>query len=247
MPKHTPKSFLCKTYDQFGTQRRGCNRKNLAKYDLGEGVIVTLAKETSQLTKYAGWGLKALTDIPKGFQLGYFIQKSLSKTPVRDHYNLELRKGNYFVAEPESLMNKANTIAYAKERKKLTNCKIYRYRGKVGLITTKQVKKNNFLWADYGRVPKHYWYVQYLICKARVTNNKNRKCSKKNEDSENFDVCRGCGTGDELVMCDSCPVSVCDKCLSRKEEYVLCEDLFFCQACLDNPPQYPNRFVKRSN
>ena len=28
------------------------------------------------------------------------------------------------------------------------------------------------MWADYGRVSRHYWYVQYLICKTRITSNK---------------------------------------------------------------------------
>ena len=48
---------------------------HLKHYDLGPGVKVRLKKETSTLTRYAGWGLQAVTHIPKGFVLGYFVLK----------------------------------------------------------------------------------------------------------------------------------------------------------------------------
>ena len=222
-----PKAFLVESYDESVRKGRGCTIRNLKVYELGDGVRVKLAKETSPLTKYAIWGLKAITDIPKGFRLGYFAKKQTSKTFVEGFYNIALSKSNYFVADNDSLMNKANTICYTEERRKKSNCRIFIHRGRVGLITTKPIKKNTMIWADYGNVPKHYWKIQYNICQARLTNKRNRRGKKNTKDEDNDNHCLRCNKRKELVMCDACPNAICDHCLTMRERFILCKDNFF--------------------
>lgn len=237
-----PKTLLVETYDESLHKRRGCTIKNLKIYDLGNGVRVKLAKETNPLTKYAVWGLKAITDIPKGFCLGYFVKKQTSTKFIEGFYNIALSKHNYFVADENSLMNKANTICYTAERRKKTNCRLFIHRGKAGLRTTKQIKKNTMVWADYGNVPKHYWKIQYCICQARHTKKRNRRGTKNNKDEDNDDSCLRCKKRDELVLCDACPNAICEQCLTTCERFILSQSDFFCANCMQKPITYPNRF-----
>ena len=86
-----PKAILTKTYDGFGGK---CNFKyaHLKHYDLGAGIKVRLKKETASFTRYAGWGLQAVTSIKKGFVLGYFVVKSRDAgEPEEGTYNIKTR------------------------------------------------------------------------------------------------------------------------------------------------------------
>ena len=83
---------------------------HLKHYDLGPGVKVRLKKETSTLTRYAGWGLRAVTHILKGFVLGYFVLKKEAKEPEEGTYNIRKPNGQYLVMEQGSLMNRINTM-----------------------------------------------------------------------------------------------------------------------------------------
>ena len=60
---------------------------------------------------------------------------------------------------------------------------------------------------------------------------------------EAVDQCRKCKKRhEELVMCDTCPVSICKVHITKKEAFLLNKDHFFCKTCLQKPPAYPNRF-----
>ena len=87
------KAILTKTYDGFGGK---CNFRyaHLKQYDLGGGIKVRLKKETASFTRYAGWGLQAMTSIPKGFVLGHFVVKSRdADEPEEGTYNIKTRQG----------------------------------------------------------------------------------------------------------------------------------------------------------
>ena len=156
-----PKALLTKTYDGFGGK---CNFRyaHLKHYDLG-GVKVRLKKETASFTRYAGWGLQAVTSIPKGFVLGHIVVKSRdAEEPEEGTYNIKSRQGKYLVMEHESLMNRINTIAYPKQRHKC-NCIIGNVsNGEVSIKTTKPVKAGAMLWTKYGNA-EHYYEIQYYI------------------------------------------------------------------------------------
>ena len=94
-----PKALLTKTYDGFGGK---CNFRyaHLKHYDLG-GVKVRLKKETASFTRYAGWGLQAVTSIPKGFVLGHFAVKSRdAEEPEEGTYNIKSRQGKPLTRTP---------------------------------------------------------------------------------------------------------------------------------------------------
>ena len=238
-----PRAVLLKTYDKY---IRGIKYRTGCHYQLGNGVFVKLKKERSTFTKYAGWGVVALTAIKKNQTLGYFVKETESDEFVDGRYCFKLPNGKFFVSHEDSLMNKVNTVV--KNRKKHCNCKLIMWRGNIGLKTTKNVEPNEFLWADYGSVSSHYWKIQYNICKARVMKNKKRKrrCSEKTSDEENDNKCCRCSKRHlELLMCDLCTNAICFSCLKRKEKSLLNPGLFFCETCLNEPPKYPNRFVKK--
>ena len=76
---------------------------------LGPGVKVRLKKETSTLTRYAGWGLRAVTHILKGFVLGYFVLKKEAKEPEEGTYNIRKPNGQYLVMEQSKAESKYTT------------------------------------------------------------------------------------------------------------------------------------------
>jgi hypothetical protein len=240
-----PKALLCALHDKNFQKRSGLLYKWTTLYDLGNGVRVKLAKETHALTKYAGIGLKAATDIPKDFCLGFFKKNKMSPTYVEGFYNVKMGT-KYFIAHEHSLLNKINTIPYLEPRKNLCNCEIYFRKGKVAVKTKRNIKRNEMLWADYGNVRSHYWKIQYAICKSRLQQQKQRKGAANLHNEDNDFNCRTCKKRHvELVLCDTCRTAVCDKCMSNKEKYLLCSDHFFCKDCLDHPSAYPNRFAKK--
>ena len=70
----------------------------------------------------------------------------------------------------DSLMNIANTIAYANDRKKLCNAEVILSKsGKFAMRAKRDIQPNEFIWVDYGKWNnKHNWKIQYEICKARL-------------------------------------------------------------------------------
>lgn len=239
-----PKTLLCELHGK-NFRNKGCVFNWLKHYDLGRGVKVKLAKETNAMTRYAGWGLQAVTAIPNKFQLGFFKIKNKSNVYVDGFYNFKIGK-NFIVTEPLSLMNKANTLPHARDRKKFANCKIFFFRGKVGVTTTRAIRKGEMLWADYGNVSSHYWQIQYNICKTRVQQKSGRVGSEKSDNEDNDSNCKTCRKRHvELVMCDACRNSVCESCMTAREKYLLCDGYFFCDQCLDKPPRQPSQFAKK--
>jgi hypothetical protein len=75
MSEKMPRAIRTQTYDNISGK---CNFKyvHLKQYDLGGGVWVRLKKERASFTKEAGWGLEAVTAIPKDFVLGCFAVKT---------------------------------------------------------------------------------------------------------------------------------------------------------------------------
>ena len=244
-----PKTLLVKFYER---KSKGKRPKTGYQYTLSMAkeplVKVVMAKETHKLTKYAGWGLKALTFIAKNSKIGFFKKECLSKTRVDGKYCFPKGK-QWFVAHDDSLMNRANTIAYTKDRKKLCNAKLVLHGERYSLNTTRDIQPNQFIWVDYGKVKHHYWQIQYEICKARLMLLKKRRRGTANDhNDDNDDQCRKCKKRhEELVMCDTCPIAVCGKCMTMKEKYILCKSSFFCKDCLDSPPKNPNYFAKTKN
>ena len=245
-----PKTLLVKFYERKSKGKRPKTRYqytlSMAKEPL---VKVVMAKETHKLTKYAGWGLKALTHIPANRCIGYFKKERMSKTPIVGRYCFPKGK-KWFVAHEDSLMNVANTIPYAKDRKNLCNAKLVISKdNQFAIKATRDIQPNKFIWVDYGNVPSHYWKIQYEICKARLMLLKKRRRGSANDhNDDNDDRCRKCKKRhEELVMCDTCPIAVCGKCMTTKEKYIFCKSSFFCKDCLDSPPKNPNYFVKTKN
>lgn len=234
-----PKALLCNLYDQ---KSNNCNfkYKHTYHYVLSDGIKVKLKKETASFTKYAGWGLQAVTSIPKNYILGYFVNKIRNaEEPEKGTYNIKKHNGLYLVAHPESLMNKINTIA-SKKHRHLCNCKIQNLKnGKVSIKTIKNIKAGSMLWTKYGD-SRHYWDIQWSIVRARLFN-------PNTTDDDNDFKCRWCWKQhEELIMCDSCPSSTCRNCLTNKEKYLLNLEYFFCNRCLSKSSPYPNRWLNKN-
>jgi len=241
-----PKTLLCETYDQNLRNRGGLVYKTGKVYDLGKGILVKLTKETNRFTKYAGLGLQTVTAIPKNVCIGYFKTIKISRSAVEGYFNIHLGKNKFAVLHNDSLMNKANTIPYTKERKKMCNCVVKIIGNHVGLKTTKNIRPGLMLWANYGCVLKHYWKIQYRICKARLSSQASRRGTPNSQNNDNDPKCRDCGKRHvELLMCDTCTKSICAEHLTRKEAGLINKSHFFCKECLEKPPAYPNRFKKR--
>lgn len=259
-----PKALLTKFYDQNSVKKRVIPNNHYTVSNKNEPLVkVVMAKEIDTLTKHAGWGLKALTFIPKNRTIGFFKKKGESNVFVDKKYCFPFIGGRYFVAHEHSLMNIANTIPYNKQRLKLCNAKIVvnktekRSDKQVSIRATEDIKPGKFIWVNYGKAKgetkKHYWLIQYQICKARLSKNKTKKeffrnGTENDEDDDNDDQCRKCRRRhEELIMCDTCPVAVCYSCMSKKEKYLhYSEDPFFCDTCLETPKKYPNRFRKKT-
>ena len=240
------KALLCERYDQNLHKRGGLVYKTGKVYDLGKGIQVKLAKEKHPLTVYAGLGLQAVTTIEKGTCIGYFKIIETSKKEKKGYYNIKVSKNKFVVADNDSLMNKANTIAYQEDRKKMCNCVVKVLGKQVALKSTKRIRPGSMLWADYGSVATHYWTIQYRICLARLSSRASRRGTANSEDEDNDSMCRDCRKRHvELLMCDSCSVSICKAHVTKKEAFLLNKDHFFCEKCLQKPPAYPNRFKKR--
>ena len=82
-----PKALLVKFYERKSKGKRPipCYQYTLSKAK--EPLVkVIMAKESHKLTKYAGWGLKALTFIAKNSKIGFFKKECLSKTRVDGKY-----------------------------------------------------------------------------------------------------------------------------------------------------------------
>ena len=163
-----PKTLLCETYDQNLQNRGGLVYKTGKVYDLGKGIRVKLKKETNRFTKYAGLGLQTISEIPKNVCIGYFKTMKTSQSALDGYFNVRLGKDKFAVLHNDSLMNKANTIPYAKERQQMCNCVVKVFGNHVGLKTIKDIRPGSMLWANYGCVPTHYWKIKYQICKARL-------------------------------------------------------------------------------
>ena len=124
-----PKALLCKFYHKFSPRHNFKYVQNYHYLLSGEqdkvAVKVKLKKETAAFTRYAGWGLQAVTNIPKGYTLGYFVVKdSNAASPAEGTYSIRIRNKQYLVTDPESLMNKINTIVCKKDRDRWCICKI---------------------------------------------------------------------------------------------------------------------------
>ncbi len=246
-----PKTLLCETYDQNLRERGGLVYKTGKVYDLGKGIRVKLKKETNRFTKYAGLGLQTISEIPKNVCIGYFKTIKTSQSSLDGYFNVRLGKDKFAVLHNDSLMNKANTIPYAKERQQMCNCVVKVFGNHVGLKTIKDIRPGSMLWANYGCVPTHYWKIKYQICKARLNKTWSlggawRRGNPNLRNADNDSTCRDCRRRHvELLMCDTCRISICRDHLTRTETFLLNKDYFFCKDCLENPPPYPNRFIKR--
>ena len=94
--------------------------------------------------------------------------------------------------------------------------------GKFAIRAKRNIQPNEFIWVDYGKWNnKHNWKIQYEICKARLMLLKKRRRRTANDhNNDNNDQCRKCKKRhEELVMCDSCPVSICKAHITKKEAF----------------------------
>jgi hypothetical protein len=233
--ENMPKTLLAKSYGGFSSKIKNIKYVHLKQYDLGRGAKVRLKKETSPFTRYAGWGLQAVTHIPQGFVLGNFVLKNEAKEPEEGTYNIRKPNGKYLVMEQDSLMNRINTIAHPKARHRC-NCAIGNLTndGKVSVKTTKHIPAGTMLWVKYGNA-QHYWEIQYYILQKRL---RVLTPLAKKENS-----CRGCRKRHlTLYVCESCPVAICSSCLSQSEKYILKKTYFFCKDCMVDPPKFMSRF-----
>jgi len=229
-----PRAIRTQTYDNI-SGKTNFKYVHLKQYDLGHGVRVRLNKERMSFTKDAGWGLLAVTAIPKDFVLGKFIVKTRdADEPEEGTYSIKTHRGKYIVMQADSLMNRINTIASKKHRHK-TNCVIQNVKnGEVSIKTTRNIAKNSMLWVKYNN-REHYWNIQYYILQKRL------RVIKSPDDND--DSCRTCRKRRvELYLCDSCTVAVCKPCMTQRERFIMGRDYFFCSSCLENPPKYLNRF-----
>ena len=241
------KALLCKTYD---SKKRNLKYiwRNVYNVNVRNGHIkLKLAKEKSTFAKSAGWGLQAVTDIPKKTIIGKFvIQQRLVDAPVIGTYCFKNGK-KYSVSHPESLMNKINTIVDNDHKSKF-NCRITNGHS---VKTTKHVKAGEMLYAPYG-VKKHYYDMQYMICSAKIQKDKRLRVGSRKANHENDNCCNRCSLavskGRMLHLCDMCKHAFCKACLSAKEKYIEKKyEYFFCKSCLEMPKmhvKYRNRFRK---
>ena len=243
------KALLCRTYDKKQKGNLKYIWRNVYNVTLpnGQEIKLKLAKEKSTFAKAAGWGLQAVTDIPKKTIIGKFvIQQRLVDAPVIGTYCFKNGK-KYSVSHPESLMNKVNTIV-DDEYKHYFNCKIT---GGHSIQTTKRVKAGEMLYAPYG-IQQHYYNTQYMICSAKIQKDKRLRVGSMKANHENDNCCNRCSLavikGRTLYPCDMCNRAFCKDCLSAKEKYIEKEfEYFFCKSCLEKPkthPKYRNRFKK---
>ena len=233
-----PKALLTQTFDNFSGKVKNFQYAHLKQYDLGKGVKVQLKKEKKGITCEAGWGLKAVTSIPKDFVLGCFVVKARdAEKPEEGTYNIRTRRGKYIVMEQLSLMNRVNTIAQKRYRGRC-NCVIGNVKkGQVSIRTIKPVRAGAMLWTKYGE-KKHYWEIQYYILQKRL-----RAVPPLDA---NEDKCRDCHKRHlELMLCDTCSEAICEKCLTQKENFLRGREYFFCQKCLEDPPKYMNRYKRK--
>lgn len=234
MSEKMPRAILTQTYDNISGK---CNFKyvHLKHYDLGGGVRVRLRRERASFTKEAGWGLQAVTAIPRDFVLGCFAVKTRNADkPEEGTYSIKTHRGKYIVMQADSLMNMINTIASKKHRHKC-NCVIQNVKnGEVSIKTTRNIAKGTMLWVRYNdRI--HYLEIQYSILQKRL------RVIKSPDDND--DSCRTCRKRRvELYLCDSCTVAICKPCLTQRERFIMDRDHFFCSSCLEDPPKYMNRF-----
>jgi len=230
-----PRTILTQTYDNIPGKVQNFKYVHLKQYDLGGGVKVRLNKERASFTKDAGWGLQAVTAIPRDFVLGCFAVKTRNADkPEEGTYSIKTHTGKYIVMQADSLMNRINTIA-SKKHRYLCNCVIQNIKnGEVSIKTTRNIARNSMLWTKYNN-REHYWNIQFYILQKRL------RTVPSPDDNDNS--CRTCRKRHvELYLCDSCPVAVCEPCLTQREKYLLGRDYFFCSSCLENPPRYLNRF-----
>ncbi len=87
--------------------------------------------------------MKAVTNIPKKFILGFFKKKKTSNVYVKGFFNFKIGKKSFIVAHPLSLMNKANTFPNSKDREEFSNCKVFYFGGFIYIIqlTFELIKK----------------------------------------------------------------------------------------------------------
>ena len=230
-----PRAIRTQTYDNI-SGKTNFKYVHLKQYDLGGGVRVRLNKERASFTKDAGWGLRAVTAIPKDFVLGCFAVKNRNADkPEEGTYSIKTHTGKYIVMEPDSLMNRINTIASKKHRHKC-NCVIQNVKnGEVSIKTTRNIARNSMLWTKYNN-REHYWNIQFYILQKRL------RTVPSPDDNDNS--CRTCRKRHlELYLCDSCPVAICKPCLTQRERFIMGRDYFFCEKCLEDPPRYLNRFL----
>jgi len=119
-------------------------------------------------------------------------------------------------------------------------------KGQVGVQTIKAVKKGAMLYIKYND-NTHYWKIQWKRCKAGIQDagGRTRKGLPNTENDDNDLLCFSCNRRGELIMCDTCYKSRCEKCLSQKEIHLLHVGNFFCETCLDKPIKHPNRFAQK--
>lgn len=243
------KALLCKTYDrkQKGNFKYIWRNVYDVEFPNGHKIQLKLAKEKSTFAKSAGWGLQAVTDIPKETIIGKFvIRQGLVDAPVIGTYCFKNGK-KYSVSHPESLMNKVNTIV-DDDYKHYFNCRIT---GGHSIQTTKRVKAGEMLYAPYG-IQQHYYNTQYMICSAKIQKDKRLRVGSIKANHENDNCCNRCSLAvikrRTLYPCDMCKRAFCKDCLSAKEKYIEKEfEYFFCKSCLEKPKthvKYRNRFKK---
>jgi len=242
------KALLCRTYDSEKSNLKYIWRNVYnVKVRNGHEIQLKLAKETSDFAKGAGWGLQAVTRIPKKTIIGKFVMKEgLVEAPVLDTYCI--KKGNkYSVSDPDSLMNRINTIVDDDYTSKF-NCRIT---GGHSIETTKHVKAGEMLYTPYG-IKKHYYDTQYMICSQKMQKDQRLRVGSMKANHENDNCCNRCSLAvikrRVLHPCDMCKRAFCKNCLGSKEKYIEKEfEYFFCKSCLEKPkthPKYRNRFRK---
>ena len=243
------KAVLCRTYDpkQKGNLKYVWRHTYTVKLPRNRQIQLKLRKETSDFAKGAGWGLQAVTSIPAKTIIGKFVMKQrLVEEPVIGTYCLQKGK-KYAVSNPDSLMNKINTIVDDDYKKKI-NCRIT---GADSVETKRNIKAGEMLYANYG-IPKHYYNTQYMICSQKMQRDKRLRVGSMRENHENDNTCDRCTVaavkGRLIHPCDMCKRALCKICMGTKEKYIEEEfEYFFCNSCLEKPkthPKYRNRFKK---
>lgn len=243
------KALLCRTYDkkQKGNLKYVWRHTYTVKLPRNRQIQLKLRKETSDFAKGAGWGLQAVTSIPAKTIIGKFVMKQrLVEEPVIGTYCLQKGK-KYAVSNPDSLMNKINTIVDNDHKSKF-NCRITNGHS---VKTTKHVKAGEMLYAPYG-VKHHCYDMQYMICSAKIQKDKRLRVGSMKANHENDNCCNRCSLAvskrKKIYPCDMCKHAFCKDCLSVKEKYIEKKyEYFFCKSCLEMPKthvKYRNRFKK---